>query len=64
MRFKGPISCITQSSKDKTTLVTCWDGNIYLFESPDINYYLEFDKQVENRIYFKEFFQLKGIINK
>ena len=31
-RFKGPISCITQSSINGDILVTCWDGNIYLFK--------------------------------
>ena len=31
--FKGPISCIIQSSQGKI-LVTCYDGNVYLFSEP------------------------------
>ena len=46
-RFKGPISCITQSSRDGKILITCWDGNIYLCDCPDITYYLEYDKQAK-----------------
>ena len=53
-RFKGPISCITQSSLDNQILVTCWDGNIYLFD-PDIKDYLEYDEQVKNQISFKNY---------
>lgn len=37
--FKGfyvPISCITQSSFDGKILVTCWDGNVYLFGHPNM----------------------------
>ena len=33
--FKGPISCIIQSSTGGI-LVTCYDGNVYLFSSPKI----------------------------
>ena len=58
-RFNGPISCITQSNIDNKILVTCWDGNIYLFESPDIKDYLEYDMKVNNKISFKKFFQNK-----
>ena len=32
--FKGPISCIIQSSETEI-LVTCYDGNVYLFSEPD-----------------------------
>ena len=35
--FKGPISCIIQSSTGDI-LVTCYDGNVYLFIEP--NFYL------------------------
>ena len=34
--FKGPISCIIQSSKGEI-LVTCYDGNVYLFSEPNID---------------------------
>ena len=33
--FKGPISCIFQSSMGEI-LVTCYDGKVYLFSEPDI----------------------------
>ena len=48
--FKGPISCITQANKDGKLIVTCWDGNVYLFESPNIEYYLRFDIIYENNL--------------
>ena len=37
MIFKGPVSCITQSSKEGDILVSCWDGNIYLFGNINID---------------------------
>ena len=42
--FKGAVSCITQSSREGDILVSCWDGNVYLFGNIDIDYYLENDK--------------------
>jgi len=36
--FKGPISCIIQSSTGKI-LVTCYDGNVYLFSEPSLDSY-------------------------
>ena len=45
--FKGPISCITQSKKNKNLLITCWDGNVYLVNKPDIHFYLEQDEQIK-----------------
>ena len=55
-RFRGPISCITQSSSDGKLLISCWDGNIYLFDSPKINNYLENDKKYKDNISLEEFF--------
>ena len=55
--FNGPISCITQSSIDGKVLVTCWNGNIYIFEYADISYYIEYDKQVNEKISFNKFFE-------
>ena len=54
--FRMAISCITQSSIDGKILISCWDGNIYLFDSPDINYYINYDKQVDIKISFNDFF--------
>ena len=34
--FKGPISCIIQSSAGEI-LITCYDGNIYLFSEPRLD---------------------------
>ena len=57
--FKGPISCITQSSIDGKLLISCWDGNIYLFDKPNIEYYLEYDKLINKNMSFKKFFKKK-----
>ena len=54
--FKGPISCIIQSKFDSKISVICWDGNIYLFDKPNINYYLERDKQFKKNISINKFF--------
>ena len=37
--FKGPISCIIQSTKG--ILITCYDGNVYLFSTPNIKLLLQ-----------------------
>ena len=55
--FKGPISCITQSKKNKNLLITCWDGNVYLVNKPDIHFYLEQDEQIKKSA--MNFFLLK-----
>ena len=52
--FKGPISCITQSSKDGKILVSCWDGNVYLFDKPNIDYYLNYEKNILKDFYSKK----------
>ena len=41
--FGGPISSIIQSKATGNVLVTCYDGNVYLFTPPNIDYYLEED---------------------
>ena len=52
--LKKPISYITQSSSDKNLLVTCWDGNVYLLSSLNIEAYLNFDKLFEKDITFDD----------
>ena len=47
---------MTQSSIDGKIIVTCWDGNIYLFDYAGIKQYLEYDKQIKDNISFNEFF--------
>lgn len=47
-RFKGlkaPISSITQSKKTGDLLISCWDGNIYCFSPPDMEYFSFYDNQ-------------------
>ena len=45
--FNGPISCIIQSKEDGNLLITCWDGNVYLVEKPNIRFYLKQDEQLK-----------------
>ena len=52
--FKGAISCITQSSKEGDILVSCWDGNIYLFGNINIDLYLKYDQENELFKYLTE----------
>ena len=42
--FEGPISCISQSDLIGNILITCWDGNIYLFKPTNIDFFLQMDK--------------------
>ena len=35
--FDGPISCITQSRITGNILITCYNGNVYLFTQPNMN---------------------------
>ena len=47
-KFKGfnhPISCIIQSKKTGNLYISCWDGNIYSFTQPDMEYFSFYDKQ-------------------
>ena len=44
--FEGPINCIIQSRTSGNILVTCYNGNIYLFSQPNINFYLD-EEEVE-----------------
>ncbi len=56
--FNGPISCITQSRKDKKLLITCWDGNVHLLDLLDISFYLEQDEQLAKSAF--DFFKKNG----
>ena len=44
--FKGPISCICQSKKNGNVLISCWDGNVYLFSPPNIEYFDFYDQKL------------------
>ena len=55
INFKGPISCITQSSINGDILISCWGGNIYLFSNVNFDFVLNYDKQdefLENLVYY------------
>jgi hypothetical protein len=41
--FDGPISCIFQSKITGNILVSCYNGKIYLFTPPNIDYYISND---------------------
>ena len=43
--FVGPVSSIIQSSLTGHILATCYDGHVYLFTPPNLEYYLEKDKE-------------------
>ena len=49
MYIKEPISSIIQSSIDGKILITSWDGNVYLFEHPNLDDYLNFDEKFNNK---------------
>ena len=38
--FRGPITSIIQCNTSGNILVTCYDGNIYLFSPPNLDFYL------------------------
>ena len=43
--FNKPISCIIQSKKTGNLYISCWNGNIYSFNQPDMEYFSFYDKQ-------------------
>ena len=51
-RFNGPISSMLQSKIDGNIIITCWDGNVYLFSYPNIEYFLKEDENIEKNILF------------
>ena len=42
--FNGAINCLIQSKTTGNILANCYNGNIYLLTPPNLNYYLEQDK--------------------
>ena len=57
--FKYPVNCIIQDKKSlyQNILVTCLDGNIYLFSGPNIEYYLRIDKNIKDEVSYVDFFK-------
>ena len=43
--FDHPITCITQSKITGNILITSYNGYVYLFTQPNLQYYLENEKQ-------------------
>ena len=62
--FKSPISCIIQEklSPEKKLIVTCLDGNIYLFSGPNIDYYLKLDEEIKDGVSYEDFFKKNKLI--
>ena len=57
--FKGPVSCIIQSNDDSSIVVTCWDGNIYRFDKPDLSIYdnyFEYENEFKDNMPYEKFF--------
>ena len=42
-----PISCMIQSNIEQKIIITCWDGKIYSLSKPNIDKYLQYDKENE-----------------
>ena len=45
--FNGPISSIKQSKNTGNILITCYNGYVYLFTPPNIDYYLENEIEIK-----------------
>ena len=41
--FDGSINCMAQSKINGKFFVSCWNGKVYLFSEPNIDYYLSDD---------------------
>ena len=50
--FNGAISCIEQQKSNGNILITCWDGNVYLFEKVNLEQLLE--KRLLNKNIFNQ----------
>ena len=53
--FRKPISSIIQSKNISNNigdiLITCFDGNVYSFNCPNIDLYLKYDEQFNNNTF-------------
>lgn len=48
--FKEAVNDIVQLKKKETIIVCCGDGQIYYFSKPNLSYYLEEDKEIDDFI--------------
>ena len=46
--FNGAVTSIIQSKITGNILISCSDGNVYLYSHPNINYYLFYDEKENN----------------
>ena len=49
--FQWPISCIIQSSSYSNILITSYDGKVYLFSPPNLDFYLKKDNIYDINIF-------------
>ena len=49
--FNGTINCIIQSKYKGNLLISCSNGNIYLFSPPNINYFLFYEEERNGKEY-------------
>ena len=47
--FKGAISSIIQSTNNGNILASCYDGNIYLLSTPNLDFYLQENETKEQK---------------
>ena len=52
--FNGNITSIVQSNDTGKFLISCSDGNIYLFSPANINYYLFYDEEMQKDLEYEE----------
>ena len=43
--FRGAITCILQSTINGNILISCFDGNVYLFTEPDVNELINYENK-------------------
>ena len=53
-RFNGAVTCIVQTKEKGNFLISCTNGKIYLFTSPNINYFLFCDEQEQKDFDYDE----------
>ena len=49
--FNGTVNCIMQTKYNRKILISCWGGNVYCFSEPNIDFYLEEEKEELNSSY-------------
>ena len=62
--FNGAITCITQAEINGNILISCSNGNVYLFSPPNINYFLFYDEKEKSDYNYDEIIYNDASINK